>query len=250
MADRKKENEIIKEQRKTYDELIEIKKAKNGELKIENTHTLEDAMPKTFWGKVKNYAYHYKILIIVVVIIVITASLAIYDSVTRTRPDIEMVVYSYHRVLQEQIDAIGELMTPYLTDINGDGTVMLSGINCSFDKSKNVTELEYTSSTHFQTLLAGDPQAIIFLIDKESYEHLLEVNEGKSIFAQEPLPLNSEIYRTVEEKSGFKLPDGLMICYRKVKGTFIEKEKTGRECYKAAEDLFIEINEKYPPDGE
>ena len=246
MADNKKQNEIMKEQRRVYAELMELKKMESGEIKAENTHKLEDAMPKTFWGKVKNYAYHYKFLIIVAVCLLGLISFGIYDYVTKINPDIEVIIYSYSRVLDAQNESFEEILTPFCADLNGDDTVKVSVINCSYEKGSETGQSEYYSSMRFQTLIAGDPQALLFVLDKETYEYLSSVNDGETFIEGEPLMLNEEIYQTVKEKSGFDLPEGLMLCYRKVDGTLIDDNKVSKKTYKEAKRILEKMKEEYP----
>ncbi len=248
MADKRKQNEIIREQRRAYAELMELKKMESGEIKAENTHKLEDAMPKTFWGKVKNYIYHYKFFIIAAVALIGLISFGVYDYVTKVRPDIEVVAYTYHRVLDAQIESIAEILMPYCTDLNDDNKVKVTPINCSVEKGSETTQAEYLSSTKFSTLIAADPQAILFIIDKESYQHLLDLSEGQSFIEGEPLMLNKEFYQKVKEKSGFDLPDGLMLCYRRIAGTLIEKDDAGEKTYEAAKVVLEKMKAEYPPE--
>lgn len=247
---KKRLNPTVAEQRKVHAELLELKRANSGEITLKNEHPLEDAMPKTFFGKLKNNLYHYKVLIIVIIIAIAIGSFAVVDYVNTVKPDIEMVAYSYQRILDEQLDCIADLVAPYCEDINKDEEVKLTDINCSFDKGASLTQMEYTSSTHFQTLIAGDPQAILFVLDEASYKHLLEVNEGNSFIEGDPLRLNSEIYATVKEKTGYDLPKGLMIGYRHIKDSLIEDEEISQKCYKNAKDILKKLKEKYPEDIE
>ena len=221
MSNRKKLNPTLAEQRKTYEELLELKRANIGEIKLENEHPLEDAMPKTFFGKLKNNIYHYKVLILVVIAGIILGTFAVVDYINTVKPDMQVVTYSYQRVLDEQIECIIELVKPYCEDINGDEQIKLTNANCSFDKGPSVSQMEYGNSTRFHTLISGDPQALLFILDEASYNHLVEVNEGNSFIEGDPLRLNSEIYAAVKEKTGYELPEGLMIGYRSIKGSLI-----------------------------
>lgn len=243
----KKMNETLAEQRRVHAELLELKRANRGEIVLENKNPIEKAMPKTLGGKIKNYLYHYKIAIIVACLVIVLATVAIVDAVNRVKPDIEMVAFTHHRVLQEQLDCIAELMVPYLDDINGDEEKKLTAINCTFDKGGSATEMEYSSSTHFHTLISGDPQAILFLLDEATWQHLIDVNEGKT-FMEEPLKLNQEVYDKVKAETGYELPKGLMICYRSIKGSMIGKEKISQKCYKNAKVILEKMNEEYPAD--
>lgn len=244
----KKLNSTVAQQRKAHAELLELKRANMGEITLENKHPLEDAMPKTFWGKLKNNIYHYKVLIIVIAAAIALGTFAIVDYVNTVKPDMQIVTYSYRRVLDEQVECIIELVTPYCEDINGDKEIKLSNANCSFDKGTSISQMEYSNSTKFQTLISGDPQAIIFIFDEKAYQHLIDVNDGKSFIEGEPLRLNSEIYAAVKEKTGYDLPEGLMICYRSIKGSLIEDEEISQKCYKNAKEILKSLEEKYPED--
>lgn len=248
MSNQRKQNEILEEQRRVHAELLELKKIKSGEITIENTHKLEDAMPKTFWGKVKNNLYHYKTLIIIGVIVVALVSFGIYDAVTKTKPDIEIVAYTYNRLLDEQLAVIGEIVNPYCDDINEDDTVKINTVNCTFDKDGGNMQMQYTSSTSFHTMISGNPQAIFFILDRESYQYLVDVNEGETFIEGEPLMLNSAVYEKVQKESGYALPEGLMLCYRKIKGTLFEDEEMSQKGYKTAKKALKKMAEEYQPE--
>ena len=244
----KKMNETLAEQRRVHKELLELKRADRGEIVLENKNPLEAAMPKTLGGKIKNYMYHYKVLIIIAVLAIILITVAVVDALNRVDPDIEIVAYTHHRVLQEQLDCIAKMVEPYCADINEDKEIKLTSINCTFDKGASATELEYTSSTHFHTLISGDPQAILFLLDESTWQHLIDVNEGKTFMEGEPLRLNQEIYDKVKAETGYELPSGLMLCYRSIKGSMIEKEDISKKCYKLAKDILEKMEKEYPAD--
>lgn len=244
----KKLNSTVSEQRKVHAELLELKRANMGEITLENEHPLENAMPKTFWGKLKNNLYHHKFLIIAIAVAVALIAFGVVEYVNKVKPDIEVVAYSYSYISDEQLACIGDLITPYCKDINKDGNVELTEINCSFKKGTTASQVEFSNSARFQTLISGNAQALLFIFDEDSYKHLLEVNDGKSFIEGEPLRLNSEIYTLVKEKTGYELPKGMMIGYRYIKGSLIEKEKFTEECYQSAKDILKTLKEKYPED--
>lgn len=245
MANKKITNETLAQMRRERAELLKLKKVQNGEAVYERGPTLEDSMPKTFWGKFKNFCYHGKWIIIVTIVLAITIALCVVQCTNREKYDMEIVAYSFEYVTDEQLAAIAEVFEPLCKDIDGDGVKNISPLNYSFTKSEDgPTQAEFTMAQSYQSIILGDPQALLFLLNEASYNHLVEINADKPFFEDEIIRLDEAIYKKVLEKTGRPLPEGLIIAYRKVEGTDIAREKISFSCHDAAEDIITEYNKQ------
>lgn len=244
MAKKKITNETLAQQRRERAELLKLKQAKNGEAVYERGPTLEDAMPKTFWGKLKNFWYHRKWVVVISIILVITIALCVVEYKNTEKYDMEMVAYSFEYVTYEQLVAITEIFEPLCKDIDGDGIQNISPLNYSFTKEEKPNQAEYTMSQSYQSIIQGDPQALLFLLNEASYNHLVEINADKPFFEDEIIRLDEEIYNKVFEKTGRPLPDGLILAYRKVEDTFIAREEISFKCHAAAKDIIEQYNKQ------
>ena len=152
--------------------------------------------------------------------------------------DIEAVAFTYSYIADDQLKILAEEMEKYCEDIDGDGKANVMPINCTYAKNSSAgATTQYTASTKVQALLAADKQALVFITDKESYEFLNGVDEENPIFVGEPIEVSEELYKKVKDKTGYDLPEGLLISYRRVSGTTLEKEKKVADYYEQAKSI-------------
>ena len=85
--------------------------------------------PQTPQGKWENFWYHYKWLTIGVVIALIIGAFLLYHTLTRTEPDYFICMVTSSEVSIDSDARLEELLTPYATDRNGDGEVIVQ-IQC------------------------------------------------------------------------------------------------------------------------
>ncbi len=259
MADEKKRitNETLAAQRRERQEFLKLKRAQSGEEAYEKGPTLEEVMPKTFWGKLQNFVYHTKVPIIIVLVLAVLFGVATAQCINKEKYDIELVAYSFSYIMDEQLKVVEEQLESFCEDVDENGEKNISTVNCTFNKnnaSQNNTfanNAEYTSISRYQAIIVGDPQATLFLLDQGAFDQMVERNKENPFFEDEIAYLSDEIYQEVKEKTGFELPEGLIIAYRRVEGTTIAKDKISSKCHDAAKKIVSDYNEKYTiPDGE
>lgn len=85
--------------------------------------------PQTPRGKWENFWYHYKWLTIGIVIAVIIGVILLCHTLTRTKPDYFICMVTSSEVSIDSDSRLEELLTPYATDRNGDGKVIVE-IQC------------------------------------------------------------------------------------------------------------------------
>lgn len=244
MADNKNYNETLAQQRKARAELVKLKKAQSGEIEMKNETPLQAAMPKTIDGKIKNIWYHDKWIILGVMATIAVIVFLCVQCTQKEKYDLEAVAYTYTYITDNQLEIIVNDLEKYCEDIDGDGKANLFAVNCSFEKNSPTATAttEYSSSTKVQALLAADKQALVFITDEESYEFLNGISED-GLFEGKTVKLPESLYEKVEKETGLALPEGLILCYRRVSNTTLDKTSDIVDYYALAKNI-VEKSEK------
>ena len=239
MADnRKNYNETLAQQRKARAELIKLKQAQAGQIEMKNQTPLSAAMPKTASEKIKNVWYHDKWVIMGIIAVLALITFMCVECAKKEKYDLEAVTYAYSYIMDDQLKVIVEELEKYCEDIDGNGEVNIMSVNCSYAKNTaSGASMQYTSSTKVQALLAADEQALLFITDSGAYEFLNGIDNEKALFEGEAVPIPESIYKKVKEKTGMDLPEGLMLSYRRVSDTTLEKEKDIKKYYEQAKAI-------------
>ena len=229
-------NEILEEQRKARQEFLELKKMQQGEMEAPPKPSEVAILPKTPREKWENFWFQYKWHIIAITAITVVLAVMITQCATRKRYDMEVVLFSYHLVLDQQSDLVGEYLSEYAQDINGDGEVNVQVINCSFDEKSGNVQYKGTMLTKLQAMIAGDENALLFITDEESASYLNSISED-GLLEGEPFILDEGFYEATKSEEFGELPKGLRISCRRVSNTVLEKQKGTVAQYKAAQKL-------------
>ncbi len=246
MADnRRNYNETLAQQRKARAELVKLKQAQAGKIEMKNQTPLEAAMPKTAGEKIKNVWYHDKWVILGFIAVIALIVFMCVECAKKEKYDLEAVTFTYSYIMDDQLNVVVEELEKHCKDIDGNGEVNIMSVNCSYGKNTTSgASMQYTSSTKVQALLATDKQALLFITDAESYEFLNGVDEENPLFVGEGVLIPEYIYEKVKEKTGYELPEGLKLCYRRVNDTTLEKEKNVKEYYEQAKAIAEAIGAK------
>ena len=124
------DNEILEEQRRVREEFLQLKKMQNGEIKPEPKPSEIAIKPKTFKEKLQNYWFHYKWHTIATVFSVVILAVLVAQCAGREKYDYTVVLFSYKSCLDAQTQKVEEYLENYSTDLDGDGKVNVSVINC------------------------------------------------------------------------------------------------------------------------
>ena len=126
-----KRNEILEEQRRAREEFLKLKQMQNGEIEPPKKPSELSVNPQTIDEKAQNFWFHYKWHTIGAIFLVVVLTILTVQMITRTKYDMEIVLFSYSPVLDTYSEAIGDYFEEYATDLNGDGEVNIQIINCS-----------------------------------------------------------------------------------------------------------------------
>ncbi len=237
----KKQNEIVEEQRRAREEFLRLKKMQQGEIEPEAKPSEVAIVPKTFGDKVKNFWYHYKIQAIVAAVLIFVLAAGTVQCMTREKYDFEVMYFAYQPILDTQVDKIEEYFEKYATDVNGDGEVNVNVINCGVsDSDKDASRV--TMFSKVQSIMTAEKSVVVYLVDDKAIEYFDNALDY-SIFAIEPHPLNEEFYKQTEV-SKLKLPEGLSVGLRIIKGTTFEGDEKAEEAFSEGKKVIEKIKKQ------
>lgn len=236
------DNEILEQQRKAREDFLQLKRMQQGEIAPEPKPSELAIEPKTFSEKAQNYWFHFKWHTIGIIFLVVVMTILTAQCMGREKYDYEAVLFAYNGCFDAQAEKIEEYLEKYGTDVNGDGVVNIGITNCTFTEG-NDAQYQNTMMTKIQTQLIANKSAFIYIVDKKAYEFLQNsVEDG--ILQSDPLALDDEFYQSTETKEFGKLPEGLMLGLRRVKGTMFEEDEKAYSIYLESEKTVEKIKNK------
>jgi len=239
----KKTNDIIEEQRKARAEFLKLKQMQKGELAPEPKPSEIAYKPKTFKEKVANFWFQYKVHTIVTVLVVAVLAVCIAQCASRVESDLEIVYFSYNTVLDQQLDGMADYFEKYAQDINGDGKVNVTILNCGYSENNNNYQYRNTMIQKLQAALVANEKALLFITDEESIKYFDNISGAEDMFEGEPYLLGERFYKETASKDFGELPKGLQISCRNISGKAIEKNKDIKIYYDASKELIKALKE-------
>lgn len=244
---KKKESETLRQRKFAQQEFLRLKKMQNGELDAGKKPSEVYAEPLTFTDKIKNIWYHDKFAIAVVSIILLFVAFFCVQCATRTVYDATVVVFSYQITGDVNCDKMGEYLKPYCKDINDDGEINISVINCSIEDSQGNTEHSFTTRQRLSTIISGEPSALLFITDDLSYKHLSSRTDDFAFFEGEPIEFQEDFYEFCATADNlFTTPDGLQISCRTIdENATISDDENIDIYYDQAQNVLQGLENKY-----
>jgi len=166
------DNDILKEQQRRNKELLEIKKIEQQGGDLPNN--IEHTVLKTKKEKAAHFWDYYKWYVIVGAILTAAFIFLVAQCVNKVEFDSVILFNSTEFVYEEAANEIEALITPLVTDTNGDGEIHLSVINCTRGDESGDAEYNTAQANTFQAQVF-DGTARIFIVNKEIFE---QFNEG------------------------------------------------------------------------
>lgn len=235
-------NKIIDEQRWARNEFIKLKQMQKGEISAESKS--EEIVPKTFQEKLQNFWYHFKWQTIFSVFLIGVIAVCVTQCASREKQDMFVVFLSYSQVLDAQIEKVEEYIEQYATDIDGNGKVAVQVVNCSFNQKSGNRQYTQAILQKLQSMIVSEPKAILFIVDEKGEEYINSISEN-GIFEKQSKLLDESFYIQCEGKEDYEvLPEDLMINYRRISETTMEKNEKAQEVYKAAQEVYNKIPTK------
>lgn len=239
----KKESDTLRQRRIAQQEFLRLKKMQSGELDA-GPKPSEVATPLTFGEKLKNIWYHDKFALSVIAIIIVAITLLCVQCATKTVYDTTVIVFTHTITGEPNCKKMGEYLSSYCPDLNGDGEVNVNVVNCSINPNDN-SDYSYTNRSKAQSLLATDASALLFITDDDSYEYLMGLSESIPLFEGEPLEFDEDFYEFCVDPSGFfDTPQDLQISCRTIKGAAIAKDKNIDKYYAQAQAILDGLKNK------
>ncbi len=236
MSDRKT-NEILEEQRRARQEFLKLKQMQKGEMAPEPKPSEVAYVPRTFGEKMSNFWFQYKGAVIAIAITVVLLAVLIVQCATRVEYDLEILYFTYTPTLDVQTEKMADYFEKYATDVNGDGEVNVTVLNCSVEKDTKDIQYRNTVYTKVQTVLAGNEKSLLVIADAQSVKYFDNIEIEGGVFESEPLTLGEDFYSATKVEGLEELPQEFTMYLRRVSGTVIEKNKNIATYYNASKQL-------------
>lgn len=238
----RKTNEIIEEQRRARKEFLKLKQMQNGEAKPEPKPSEVAFVPRTLGEKASNFWFHYKAGVIGVIISAILLVVLISQCASRVNYDLEILYFTYTPTLDLQTEKMADYFEQYATDVNGDGKVNVTVLNCSLSKNNHDIQYRNTILTKVQTVLAGNEKSLLIITDPESVEYFNNIKMKDGFFEGEGIKLQREFYEACKLENVTKeLPQNYSIYLRRVSGTVLGRDKDVEKYLDASKKLLEEL---------
>ena len=165
--ERAREQQLAKER-------VELMKMKNGV--IEHSDAISETPDETRkvkgFERVTNFLYHYKIPVIFALAMMAAAGYMIYDTVTRKKPDMTVVMIA-NNGLEFRTEELEDFFEKYIDDRNGDGEVYVQVIACPLNP--NSTEMTQTSNQAKALAQLQTADNLFMIVDSNTDPDFLEV---------------------------------------------------------------------------
>lgn len=119
--------------------------------------------------KAANWWHYHWLIVVVVVLAVFFGGWIIKDTVFQTRPDVQIAYVGIHDLPADTVTALQDALTPYCTDENGDGKVVVQvdTYTVDFDAENDSTDAYYQMAgvTRLSAELASGGKTYIFLME-------------------------------------------------------------------------------------
>lgn len=216
-------SDTLSQRKKAQEEFLKLKQMQQG--KIAPEETTEEISPKTFKEKAINFWFHYKVHSIFAICLTVILAIGITQCAKLEKYDARIALYTKNNYTEEHIAIYREYLTPYFTDVDGNGKVSIQIIDCSY-RTDDTFDLNYTTSlaTRLQSVISTESDVQLFIITPESLKELNSVSETLPEFFVSTAEFDSGIYDTAKEL-GVDMPEGLMLGRRAIKGTLIENKQ-------------------------
>lgn len=246
----KKESDTLRQRRIAQQEFLNLKKMQEGTLDAGPKPSEVYAKPKTLGEKIKNIWYHDKLAIIIITAIILCIALLVTQCATKTQYDATVVLFTYHITGDTNCEKMAEYLKPFCKDINNDGEININVINCSIEESQGNSNYTYTERTKVSTLIAGEPSALLFITDTDSYKYLSSLSKDIDLFEGEPIKFEDDFYEFCQDEHGvYATPENLQISCRTIEGTTISSDKNIDEYYSQAQSILNGLKGSYSIDN-
>lgn len=208
--------------------------------------------PKGFKKKVENFWYYYKYYCIIGIFLFTALVVVVAQCSRRPKYDYKVVVTTNSADFTSiQIETLGKKLAAYGRDINGDGSVNVSVVDCTYNIKETTYEMMMAKKQKLQSILTSEAGVLLIISDEGNYDWINSITSG-GFMENVGLPQGDGKYFTLEgtkflnsvkEECGKNCswPNDLRISRRIVKGTLIEKDKNIKELAQNSDELLNKL---------
>lgn len=181
-------NERMEQERRDYErqldnEKIELVKLKSGV--IDESDIIKEEVPEVIrlskkeW--LKNFWWHNKIIIVLIVFAVAVVSYITYDSLSRVKPDIKIIM-TVNNGLVNRTEEVADYFKRFCPDINGDGEVNVQILSAPLTEDTD----DYVQIQKYQEIYLANMQTgeIIFILtDDKTDTDIYSENERDNLLS-------------------------------------------------------------------
>ena len=237
----KKTNEILEAQQKARQDFLDLKKMQSGEMYAGPKPSETATVLKTPKEKFANFWHYSKWYVIFTIGITILIAVMVAQCVSKPNYDIKVVYFTYKPALDEQTALIADYLDDYVEDVSGNGKVEIQVINCSVTDSNKDASRTLTFSK-IQSIMAAEHSVVLYVVDQKAIDYFNNALDY-SIFVEEPTPLGVDFYKATEI-GGTRLPDGLKVGLRIIKGTQFEGKDEADRAFEAGKQVLEKIKKQ------
>lgn len=235
----KKVSETLSQQKKARQDFLDLKKMQKGDMAPEPKPSEVAVLPKTFKEKLQNYWFHFKWHTIGIVFTLIVLIVLITQCSGRTNWDMQVIYFTYTPAIDNQTDMIGDYLESISKDINGDGEVNISVVNCSVPDGNHNSQYNRTVLMKLQAMITAEPTAMLYITDSESVKYF-ENDALSNIFDTEQVQFGEDFYEKTTTELG-KLPEHLQIACRRISETMLEKDEKAAKVHEEAINIISKL---------
>lgn len=158
-----KEDDILREQRRRQQELIELKKLRQSGGSIPNE--APPAAPDTPRSRLSHFWFYNKYYVIVGAILTVVVAILVAQCVNKPKYDYTILLNASEMIYDVQDEVIEKTFRELGSDLNGDGEVTVLVVNCSRDESGIDKQYVTAQRTKFETQVYESVARILFISD-------------------------------------------------------------------------------------
>ncbi len=243
MEENKRKSDTLSQRDKARKDFLELKR-----MQQENSEKSEDRVaysgeikPKTFGEKLIHFWYYYKVPVIAVILVVALISFVCVQCANREKSDIKIAIYDSNIVPDMYLGAIEEYFEQYCEDYNGDGKVVVTVMNCSYQAGGSTAQYQVTMQQKLQSIIVGDKETMLFITSDSGYEHLNSLTDV-NLLSPDGVTLSEDFYESVTLSEEIPMPKGLSVYSRNIKGTLIENDDTAVSNSQSSQKLLTALS--------
>ncbi|MEE0945853.1 MAG: hypothetical protein U0M42_03355 [Acutalibacteraceae bacterium] len=243
MEEKKRQSDTLAQRDKARKDFLELKRMQleNSEIKEEKVAYSGEIKPITFMEKLSHFWYYYKIPVIAVAVAVVFVVFMCAQCMNREKSDVKIAIYDSNIVPDMYMGAIEDYFEQFCQDYNGDGKVVVTVMNCSYQAGGSSAQYQLTMQQKLQSIIVGDKETMLFITSQSGYDYLNSLTDI-NLLSQENIPLDEDFYKAVTLQEDIKMPQGLSLYYRNIEGTLIENDETAVESSENCKSFFMAMS--------